>query len=662
MQLKDIKGVGGKTLLKLEKLGINSIDDLVRFMPKFYFDMTKEADLDEVEQGDYVLLKGVVVKKIKTAYINRSLNITKAHLLVGSKKVLLVWYNLPYVMGQIEVNKEYLFWGKISLKDGYTLSNPSFESAENSKRLKGVVPIYPLRGQIGQQQFRNFIYNANLNEVTSICDKYAKMSMSEALNLIHFPQDMDDMRLGKTRFNLEDLITQYIAYKTNKKVQDNNKSVYYGQNREILNEYIKALPFELTNSQKVALDEIISDLKGNVRTNRMLLGDVGSGKTVVSLLCCIFAIKCGYQTAIMVPTEILAEQHFKNAQKLLKDFNFNIKILTSSTSTQEKKEILKELKNGDVDLIVGTHALLNAKVEFKCLSFVVIDELHKFGVKQKGLLEDKTKNCDVLSMSATPIPRAIALTIYGDLQISRLESREGTSDITTNIVPKEKLDDMYKFIESRVKENEQAYIVCPLVLDSEGLEVYSAKMLYKDLTLRKMPNLKIGLIYGSMKESEKSKVMDDFYNQNIDVLIATSVIEVGIDSQNASIMAVLNADRFGLATLHQLRGRVGRRKDLKSYCFLHTSKSEENIRLKALVKYKDGHQIAEYDAQIRGFGDFLGIKQSGMSFKGDALITKELIKESKEIADELLKDKNFDYMSLYKIESYLEQLKSISLN
>lgn len=662
MQLKNIKGVGDKTLLKLEKLGIKSIDDLVRFLPKFYFDMTKEADLNNVDHGDYVLLKGEIVKKLKTAYIRRSLNVSKAHLKTQDKKIELVWYNLPYVMGQIEVGAEYVFWGKLSTKDGYVLTNPAFEKAEDSKRLQGVVPIYPLRGQIGQQQLRNYIYNANLNEIVSPVDKYAKLSIADALNMIHFPDTMDIMREGKTRLNLEDLITQYTAYKINKKISDNLKHKSYGENGVVVNEVVKSLPFALTKSQITAIREIVADLKNPTRTNRMLLGDVGSGKTVVSLLACMYAIRCGYQTAIMVPTEILAQQHFKNAKNMLEKFGVRIELLTASTQTSEKKIILKDLKEGKINLIVGTHALLNAKVEFKNLSFVVIDELHKFGVKQKGLLEEKTKNCDVLSMSATPIPRAIALTIYGDLQISRLESREGTSDITTKIISQDQLNVMYEFIKERVSFGEQAYIVCPLVLDSEGLEVYSAKMLYKELTLKKLTKLRIGLIYGSMKESEKSQVMNDFYNHELDVLIATSVIEVGIDSQNASIMAVLNSDRFGLATLHQLRGRVGRRKDLKSYCFLHTAKSDENIRLNALVEYKDGHQIAEFDASIRGFGDFLGIKQSGMSFKGDALITKELIQESKEIADKLMLDKNFDVNSLYNIHNYLEQLKSISLN
>ncbi len=662
MQLKNIKGVGDKTLFKLKKLGIETIDDLVRFMPKFYWDMTKESVLKECDHGDYVLLKGTLVKKTKPVIIRGGLSIFKADLETQGQKIKLTWFNTPYVTGQLEVGEEYLFWGKISTKDGIVLTNPSFEKAEGSKRLQGVVPIYPLRNQVGQQQFRNWMQEALKTEIISPADKFAKMSLKDGLKLVHFPESMDEMRVGKTRVNLENLIMQYIAYRVNKNVTSEKKVRLYGQNSSIIDSAIKNLPYELTASQQKALNEIITDLKGGLRTNRMLLGDVGSGKTVVALLSALFAIRNGYQVAIMVPTEILARQHFMNAQKLLKNENINVAILTSSTKAQERKLILEKLRCGVIDILVGTHAVLNDKVEFRNLSFIVIDELHKFGVKQKGTLEEKARQCDVLSMSATPIPRAIALTIYGDLAISNLKAREGTAKVTTHIMGDNKLNGMYDFIVEHVKMGEQAYIVCPLVLDSEGLEVYSAKHLYKEVINKQLKDVKVGLIYGSMKDKEKNEMMQAFYNKEIDVLIATSVIEVGIDSQYASIMTVLNADRFGLATLHQLRGRIGRKAGLRSYCFLHTSKDMENQRLQALVDNKDGDAIAEYDASIRGYGDFLGERQSGGSFKGDAIITKDVIQECKRIADLLLQDKSFDMSQFVNIDVYLEKLQNISLN
>ena len=662
MQLKNIKGVGDKTLFKLKKLEIENVDDLVRFMPKFYWDMTKESDLKNCDHGDYVLLKGIVTKKSKPVNIRHGMSIFKADFFTQDTKVKLTWFNTPYVNGQIKEGEEYLFWGKISTKDGIVLNNPSFEKAEGSKRLQGVVPIYPLRGHVGQQQFRNWMQDALNADIVSPVDKFTNMSFKDALYLVHFPTSMDEMRIGKTRVNLENLIMQYIAYRINKRVVSEKKVRKYELSGSIINDAAAKLPYKLTESQVVALREIILDLKSDIRTNRMLLGDVGSGKTVVALLASLFAIKNGYQVAIMVPTEILARQHYMNAQKVLSDQNVNVAILTASTKAQERRLILEKLKCGTIDIIVGTHAVLNDQVEFKNLSFIVIDELHKFGVKQKGALEEKTRQCDVLSMSATPIPRAIALTIYGDLAISNLKPREGTAKVSTHIMGSDKLPGMYKFIEERVKAGEQAYIVCPLVLDSEGLEVYSAKHLYRDVINGALKDVKVGSIYGSMKDKEKNSVMQSFYNKEIDVLIATSVIEVGIDSQYASIMAVLNADRFGLATLHQLRGRIGRKAGLRSYCFLHTSKDMENARLQALVDNKDGDAIAEYDASVRGYGDFLGERQSGASFKGDAIITKEVIQDTKKYADLLLADKTFDVNSFYGIDVYLDKLQNISLN
>ena len=662
MLLKKIKGVGDKTLFKLKKLEIENVDDLIRFMPKFYWDMTKESDLKNCDHGDYVLLKGIVTRKTRPVMIRRNMSIFKVDFISQDIKMTIAWYNTPYVNGQIKEGEEYLFWGKISTKDGYALSNPSFEKAEGSKRLQGIVPIYPLRNHVGQQQFRNWLQEALNTEIISPVDKYTKMSFKEGLRKVHFPESMDEMREGKTRINLENLIMQYLAYRINKRVVSEKKVRAYALNGNVINPCAERLPYSLTESQKVAIRDIINDLRSDIRTNRMLLGDVGSGKTVVALLSSLYAIKNGYQVAIMVPTEILARQHYMNAKRILEGDGVRVAILTASTKTQERKLILEKLRTGNLDIIVGTHAVLNDQVEFKNLSFIVIDELHKFGVKQKGALEEKTRQCDVLSMSATPIPRAIALTIYGDLAISQLRPREGTAKVTTHIMGSDKLAGMYKFIEERVQAGEQAYIVCPLVTDSEGLEVYSAKHLYKDVEKGPLKDVKVGLIYGSMKDKEKNAVMESFYNKEIDVLIATSVIEVGIDSQYASIMAVLNADRFGLATLHQLRGRIGRKAGLRSYCFLHTSKEMENQRLQALVNNKDGDAIAEYDASVRGYGDFLGERQSGSSFKGDAIITKEVIVECKQIADKLLADKTFDINSFYGIDVYLDKLQNISLN
>lgn len=663
MELIDVKGVGAKTLEKLNKIGIETVRDVVYFYPKFYWDMTKETKLDEIESGDYVLLKGNLTSVSGLIRAKRGLTFCSATLNTQGKKVKVTWFNSPFILSLIKQNTEFLFWGKANLKGKrIEMSNPSFEKAEESKRLQGIVPIYPLKDTVGQQLFRNIVAKC-LEEYRAVSrlDALADMTLNKALNIIHNPVDMYETRKARRRVALEELVYQIIAYRIIKNNSDNKKPYPYEAEEKSLDGAIASLPYELTPSQKKALHEIISDLKGEKHTNRMLMGDVGSGKTVVAMLTCLFAKKCNRQSAIMAPTEILAKQHYRTAKTLFMN-ELNTELLTSSTPAAEKKRIIEALKRGEVDLIIGTHAVLNDKVQFDNLGLIVIDELHRFGVRQKSKLEDKAQGVDVIVMSATPIPRALALSFYGDLDMSSLEPRAGTgSNISTFVMGDYKLKGLYKFINERVSYGEQAYIVCPLVEDSEGLEVFSAKMLYKQLVKKELANLRVGLVYGSMKDKEKSEIMSRFYAGDIDVLVATSVIEVGIDSQRASIMAVLDSDRFGLAALHQLRGRVGRNPEIKSYCFLHTSKAAENVRLEALKDNCDSFRIAEIDADIRGYGDFLGINQSG----GGNLninIDKKLIVESKRIADGLMEEgeiySEYDEM----LAKYLATMKGVSLN
>ena len=663
MELIDVKGVGAKTLEKLNKIGIETVRDVVYFYPKFYWDMTKETKLDEIESGDYVLLKGNLTSVSGLIRAKRGLTFCSATLNTQGKKVKVTWFNSPFILSLIKQNTEFLFWGKANLKGKrIEMSNPSFEKAEESKRLQGIVPIYPLKDTVGQQLFRNIVAKC-LEEYRAVSrlDALADMTLDKALNIIHNPVDMYETRKARRRVALEELVYQIIAYRIIKNNSDNKKPYPYEADEKALDGAIASLPYELTPSQKKAVHEIISDLKGEKHTNRMLMGDVGSGKTVVAMLTCLFAKKCNRQSAIMAPTEILAKQHYRTAKTLFMN-ELNTELLTSSTPAAEKKRIIEALKRGEVDLIIGTHAVLNDKVQFDNLGLIVIDELHRFGVRQKSKLEDKAQGVDVIVMSATPIPRALALSFYGDLDMSSLEPRAGTgSNISTFVMGDDKLKGLYKFINERVSYGEQAYIVCPLVEDSEGLEVFSAKMLYNQLVKKELANLRVGLVYGSMKDKEKSEIMSRFYAGDIDVLVATSVIEVGIDSQRASIMVVLDSDRFGLAALHQLRGRVGRNPEIKSYCFLHTSKAAENVRLEALKDNCDGFRIAEIDADIRGYGDFLGINQSG----GGNLninIDKKLIVESKRIADGLMEEgeiySEYDEM----LAKYLATMKGVSLN
>ncbi|MBD5099990.1 MAG: ATP-dependent DNA helicase RecG [Clostridiales bacterium] len=664
MELIDVKGVGAKTLEKLKKLGIENIRDVIYFYPKFYWDMTKETVLDEIESGDYVLLKGTLTSISGLIRAKRGLTFCTATLNTQGKKIKLTWFNSPFVLSLIKQEGEFLFWGKARFNGKkIEMSNPSFERAEENKRLQGIVPIYPLKDVVGQQLFRNIV-KACLEsyKVASRLDDYTDMTLDSAFRIVHEPLDMKDCNVARKRIALEELVYQIIAYRVVKNNSDNKKPYPYDEDFSAIEKEIAALPYKLTPSQDKAIREIVADLKGERHTNRMLMGDVGSGKTVIALLSCLFAKKCGRQSSIMAPTEILARQHYKTALTLFGD-SLQVALLTASTPAQEKKEIISKLQRGEIDLVVGTHAVLNDKVKFDNLGLIVIDELHRFGVRQKSKLEDKAVGVDVIVMSATPIPRALALSIYGDLDMSTLQPREGTGDnITTFVMGDDKLKGLYKFIKERVSYGEQAYIVCPLVEDSEGLEVFSAKMLYKQLVKKELADLNVGLIYGSMKDKDKSEIMSRFYAGDVDVLVATSVIEVGIDSQRASVMAVLNSDRFGLAGLHQLRGRVGRNPQIKSYCFLHTSKQEENLRLDALRDNKDGLKIAEIDADMRGYGDFLGINQSGGSGKIGVFINKKIIEECKNIADSLMEEgsifSEYDEM----LAKYLAMMQGISLN
>lgn len=664
MELTDVKGIGAKTAEKLNKLGIYTPRDAVYFYPKFYWDMTKETDLDSIESGDYVLLKGYLTSVSGLIRAKRGLSFCTATLNTQGKKIKLTWFNSPFVVSLIKQSGDFLFWGKARLNGKkIEMSNPSFEKAEENKRLQGIVPIYPLKDAVGQQTFRNIV-KACLDNITipSRLDAYCDISLDKALRTVHDPIDMEQTKLARRRIAIEELVYQIIAYRIIKNNSANLKPYPYNCDFEDIQEDIAALPYKLTDSQDKAIREIIDDLKGAKHTNRMLMGDVGSGKTVVALLSCLFAKKCGKQSAIMAPTEILARQHYKTALTLFGD-SLRAALLTSSTSAADKKDVIAALSKGELDLIVGTHAVLNDKVKFSNLGFIVIDELHRFGVRQKSKLEDKALGVDTLVMSATPIPRALALSIYGDLDMSQLQPRDGTGDnISTFVMGDDRLKGLYKFINERVSYGEQAYIVCPLVEDSEGLEVFSAKTLYKQLVKKELAELNVGLVYGSMKDKDKSEIMSRFYAGEIDVLIATSVIEVGIDSQRASVMAVLNSDRFGLAALHQLRGRVGRNPQIKSYCFLHTSKQEENERLNALQNNRDGLKIAEIDADMRGYGDFLGVNQSGGSGKIGVFVNKKLIEECKDIADGIMQEGDIYTQYDEMLSKYLDLLQGVSLN
>ena len=664
MNLTEIKGIGEKTVPKLNKLGIYSTRDLIDFLPGKYWDMTRFSDLENTRFGDYVLLSGIIVSVTKVQYIRRNMNVFKASYLAQGKKITLTWFNAPYLREKLVAGGEYVVWGKLLENKGVPfLSNPSFEQGSKGERLSGITPIYPTKNIIAQPTMGKFIRGAIEKEefpsvIESVCDD---MPLKQAYLLSHFPYVKEDVISGRRRLNKEKISAQLFSYKILKQGKA-PKVKHYGKPLSIIDDAVKALPYSLTASQNKAIEDIVSDFNSGEKMNRLLAGDVGSGKTVVALMAAVYAVRCGYQVAFMAPTEILARQHYSTASKLLEGQNIKIGVLTGVSSTAEKKEVKAAVKAGALNLLIGTHSVIGDKVEFSNLGFIIIDELQRFGVRHKSSLENKSENVDVLVMSATPIPRAMALTLYGDLKLSSLEARGSMADnIATSVVGDADLSEVYDFIHKRIDCGEQAYIVCPLVEDSDGLERISAKSLYASLVSGPFRGVDIGLVYSGMKENLKADVMNRFYSGELKVLVATTVIEVGIDCKSASVMLVLNADCFGLATLHQLRGRVGRREGLKSYCILHTSVKGECERLTSLCESRDGFEIAQKDADMRGYGDFFGMRQSGGGGEWSKIDAK-LILECRNIAEKLYKERMNETMRFDIVQKYLETLKDVSLS
>ena len=664
MNLTDIKGIGEKTVPKLNKLGIYSTRDLIDFLPSKYWDMTHFSDLDNTQPGDYVLLSGLMFSVTKVQYIRRSMNVFKGTFLAQGRKISLSWFNAPYLREKVSPGEEYVVWGKLlENKGALCMSNPSFEAGKTGVRLSGITPIYPTKNIIAQPTMAKFIANAlEREECESLTEAVSKdIALKDAYRLAHFPADKAQAAEGRRRLNKERITAQLFAYKILKQGRS-VKDKHYAKPLDVLQPLINSLPYKLTPSQLQALGEIYDDMNGKEKMNRLLAGDVGSGKTIVALLAAVYAIKCGYQVAFMAPTEILARQHYATALSVLRGVGVRIGVLTGVSGAAEKREVKAAVKKGAIDLLIGTHSVIGDKIDFADLGFIVIDELQRFGVRHKSALENKAENVDVLVMSATPIPRAMALTLQGELKLSSLQPRGSMADnITTAVAGDNDLPKIYDFIHKKIEAGEQAYIVCPLVEDSDGLERISAKSLYAKLVAGVFRGVNIGLVYSGMKEELKADVMRRFYEGELKILVATTVIEVGIDCKSASVMLVLNADCFGLATLHQLRGRVGRREGLRSYCVLHTSLKKECERLESLCKSKDGFEIAQKDADMRGFGDFFGVRQSGGS--GDlAKIDAELVVECRNLADKLYEEQRALALQNASVCKYLEELKDISLS
>ena len=536
---------------------------------------------------------------------------------------LITWFNQPYLKDKFVVGNKYKFFGKVSRKGGkVTFNSPVFDTEEKSQNTGRIIPIYPLTFNLSQNQLRKIMESGikevygNLKETLPdyLLKEYNLEDINNATKHIHFPDEFKDFNIARNRLVFEELLSVQLALLELKNSYNNDiKGIEFSKDAK-MSDVINTLPFKLTKAQLRVLEEIDSDMESSKNMNRLLQGDVGSGKTVVAMCGAYKAVKSGYQVAIMAPTAILATQHLENFKGILENLGIRCELLISGITKKKKEDILERLKNGEIDILIGTHALIEDNVIFKNLGLVVTDEQHRFGVKQRTKIAEKGENPDVLVMTATPIPRTLALILYGDLDISIIdELPPNRKKIETFAVNKNMTNRVNAFIKKQIDEGRQAYIVCPLVEENEEMDLKSVEKIYDTYSKEVFPGYRVEYIHGKMKPKEKDDIMERFKKHEIDILISTTVIEVGVDVPNSNIMVIENAERFGLAQLHQLRGRVGRG-DYQSYCILKFEGKSETVRkrMKVMCETNDGFVISEKDLELRGSGDFFGTMQHGL--------------------------------------------------
>ncbi len=650
-KIQYIKGVGPSRVLLLNKLGIYDIEDLVTYFPREYEDRSEIKKIADIEAGETVCFRAVVVSKPNEARIKKNMTITKAIVRDETGSALLTWFNQSYIKSQLEAHEEYTFYGKVqkAYAGRIEMASPIFDKEGETKNTGKIVPIYPLTNGLSQNVIRSIIENAlklcndQFEEFipSSIRTKYHLCELNFAIRNIHFPDRNEDFMTARKRIAFQELLLLQLGLlniKEKGKIEE--KGIKF--NKDVLvDELVSSLPFKLTNAQARVWAEIQKDMEQDKPMNRLVQGDVGSGKTVVAALAMFKAVKCGYQASLMAPTAILATQHYEGISKMLEPFGIKCALFTSALTKKQKEKLIDELKNGEIDIAIGTHALIEENIEFKNVGLVITDEQHRFGVRQRSKLSNKGERIDTLVMTATPIPRTLALILYGDLDISIIdELPPGRQKIDTYAVKKNMENRVNEFIRKEINSGRQAYIVCPLVEESDVSDLKSVQIMY-DYYKKVFPEFKIEYLHGKMKNKEKDEIMQKFKAGDINILISTTVIEVGVDVPNATIMCVENAERFGLAQLHQLRGRVGRGK-FKSYCILkYDSKSDVVAeRMKIMQETNDGFVISEKDLKLRGPGDFFGTMQHGVpEFKVANLFTDmDLLKDAQECAKNILEE------------------------
>lgn len=678
-----VKGVGQARARLLHKLGIYSVEDIITYYPREYEDRSRLKKIAELVDGDSCAFEGIIASKVTEHKFRKGLSMYKVLIKDGTGSITATWFNQHYLGKVLRLGESFVFFGKIAGRyKNLEVQSPVYEKQEarEAKNILKIVPVYPSTADLSQNIIRSTICNAldmvsgKLTEFLpeSILSEHQLSEINYSVQQIHFPKSDEDFKNARYRLVFEELfMLQLCLLSVKKTFEKDKKGIKFSKALQI-EDFIKTLPFKLTNAQRKVFAEIEKDMESSNVMNRLVQGDVGSGKTIVAVLALFKTVQNGYQGALMVPTAILAEQHFRSISSLMEPYGINTALLTGSQTKKQKNAILEGIKSGEIDILIGTHALIEDNIEFMKLGLVITDEQHRFGVRQRSLLSKKGEAPDVIVMTATPIPRTLALILYGDLDISVIdELPPGRKPVKTYAVDNSMRDRINSFVRKEVSEGRQVYIVCPLVEESEEIDAKSAVQHAKEIAENDFKDLRVGLIYGKMKSKEKDEVMKDFVEGEINLLVSTTVIEVGVNVPNASVMIIENAERFGLAQLHQLRGRVGRG-EYQSYCILYNAGKTQvsRERMKIMQKTNDGFIISGKDLELRGPGEFFGTRQHGIPELKIANLYEDIdiLKKAQEAAvklinedDKLEKEENIR-LKTKMTEILKEKLYNITMN
>ena len=657
--LKDIKGIGPKNLELLNRLNIKTVDELINYYP-FRYNFYQKTEL----KNGPVCISGIVESPAIATYIKKNLNKLSFRLQIDNFLVNITIFNRAFMKNNIIRGKRVTVIGEYDeKKNTITCQDIKFKDLEKEY----IEPVYHTTHSLSSKVLNNLITTAlstNPKIIDYIPDylkeEYEFINKDTALKIIHNPESTKNIKSATLRLKYEELFKFMFKINYLKTSNEKVKGLKRNISKVNINSFIDNLPFQLTEDQLKSVEEIFDDLTSTKRMNRLLLGDVGSGKTIVGIIAMYINYLGGYQSAMLAPTEILATQHYYNMTKLLKDYNIHVELLKGGMSKAERKKILENLKSGEIDILIGTHAVLEKDVEFKNLGMVITDEQHRFGVNQRSTFQNKGQLCDVLYMSATPIPRTYALTIYGDMDISLIKTKPmGRKEIQTSLVKFKDIKNVLSQMLEELKNNHQIYVVCPMIETDEETDLTDVKKIKEKISTAFQNKVPIDVLHGKLKSSEKEQIMEDFKSGKTKILISTTVIEVGVDVQNATMMVIFNAERFGLATIHQLRGRIGRN-SLESKCIMISDKESE--RLKVLTESTDGFYISEMDFKLRGEGDLFGVRQSGdmvftiANLKDDMkILTQANIDSSKFIKENI----NTNFENYKQFLNIIEELKHI---